>query len=55
MASIPHIAKGLRTVLTTTAKRAARATRVVQRRSKLNGAKFVQTLVFGGLANPAAT
>ena len=55
MASIPHLAKVLRTVLTTTANRAARAMRFVQRRSKLSGAKFVQTLVFGWLANPAAT
>ena len=55
MTSIPHIAKVLRTVLTTTANRAARATRFVQRRSKLSGAKFVQTLVFGWLANPTAT
>jgi Transposase DDE domain len=49
------MAKVLRTVLTTTANRAARATRCVQRRSKLSGAKFVRTLVFGWLANPAAT
>src|SRR2546428_6608646 len=55
MASIPQVAKALRTVLTTTANRAARATRFVQRRSKLSGAKFVQTLVFGWLANPEAT
>lgn len=55
MASIPQVAKVLRTVLTTTATRAARATRFVQRRSKLSGAKFVQTLVFGWLASPEAT
>lgn len=55
MASIPHLAKVLRTVLTTTANRAARATHFVPRRSKLSGAKFVQTLVFGWLANPEAT
>lgn len=55
MTSIAQIAKALRTVLTTTANRAARATRFVQRRSKLSGAKFVQTLVFGWLANPEAT
>lgn len=55
MTSIPQVAKILRTVLTTTANRAARATRFVQRRSKLSGAKFVQTLVFGWLANPDAT
>lgn len=55
MASIPQVAKVLRTVLTRVANRAARATRFVQRRSKLSGAKFVQTLVFGWLANPEAT
>ena len=55
MASIPQVAKALRTVLITTANRAARGTRFVQRRSKLSGAKFVQTLVFGWLANPQAT
>lgn len=55
MASIPQVAHALRTVLTTTANRAARATGFVQRRSKLSGAKFVQTLVFGWLANPDAT
>jgi hypothetical protein len=55
MTSIPQVAKALRTVLTPTANRAARTTRFVQRRSKLSGAKFVQTLVFGWLANPEAT
>ena len=55
MASIPQLAKVLRTVVTQGANRAARATGFVQRRSKLSGAKFVQTLVFGWLANPDAT
>lgn len=55
MASIPQVAQALRTVLTRVANRAARATRFVQRRSKLSGAKFVQTLVFGWLANPDAS
>jgi hypothetical protein len=55
MTSIPQMAKALRTVLTTTANRAARTTRCVHRRSKLSGAKFVQPLVFGWLANPEAT
>jgi Transposase DDE domain len=55
MASIPQVAKALRTVLTRGANRAARATHFVQRRSKLSGAKFVQTLTFGWLANPQAT
>ena len=55
MTSIPQVATALRTVLTRVANRAARATHFVQRRSKLSGAKFVQTLVFGWLANPQAT
>ena len=55
MTSIPHVAQALRTVLTRVANRAARTTGFVQRRSKLSGAKFVQTLGFGWLANPEAT
>ena len=55
MASIPQVAQALRTVLTRVANRGARTTRFVQRRSKLSGAKFVQTRVFGWLANPEAT
>ena len=55
MASIPQVAKVRRTVLTTTAKRAARATRFVPRRSKLSGAKLVHTLVVRWRANPEAT
>lgn len=55
MASIPQVATALRTILTRVANRAARTTHFVRRRSKLSGAKFVQTLVFGWLANPEAT
>lgn len=55
MASIPQVAKALRTVLTRAANRAARTTHFVRRRSKLSGAKFVQTLVFGWVGNPEAT
>lgn len=55
MVSIPQVAQVLRTVLTTTANRAARATGCVQRRSKLSGAKFLQTLVFGWIGNPDAS
>ena len=55
MAAIPQVAKVLRTVLTRVVNRAAHATPCVRRRSKLSGAKFVQTLVFGWLANPEAT
>src|SRR5262245_4012205 len=55
MGSIAQIAQVVRTVLTPTANRAARAPGFVQRRSRLSGAKFVQTLVFGWMANPDAT
>jgi Transposase DDE domain len=55
MTSIPQVAKALRTVVTRVANRAAHTTHFVRRRSKLSGAKFVQTLVFGWLANPEAT
>jgi hypothetical protein len=55
MASIPQVAQALRTVLSRVANRAARTTGCVRRRSKLSGAKFVQTLVCGWLANPEAT
>jgi hypothetical protein len=41
--------------LTDVADKAARRTGFVQRQSKLTGAKFCQTLVFGWLANPQAT
>jgi hypothetical protein len=47
MPPIPQVAKALRTVVTRGANRAARTTHFVQRRSKLRGAKCVQTLVFG--------
>jgi hypothetical protein len=45
----------MQTVLTTVADSAARATGFVQRQSKLSGALFVQTLVFGFLADRHAT
>jgi hypothetical protein len=44
------VASTLQTVLGPIAARAARATGFVQRTSKLTGARFVQTLVFGWLA-----
>jgi hypothetical protein len=53
--TIPDVAQSLRRVLTTTADAVARDTRFVQRRSKLSGAAFVQTLALGWLANPQAT
>lgn len=55
MPSIASLARTLQPLLTTTAEEAAQATGCVQRRSKLNGALLVQTLVLGWLANPRAS
>ena len=52
MTTIPKLAGALQDVVTTTAETAAAATGFVQRRSKLTGAAFVRTLVFGWLATP---
>lgn len=54
MVTIPHVARVMQTILGPVAERAARATGFVQRASKLTGASFVQTLVFGWLAQPQA-
>lgn len=55
MTSVSQLCQTFQTVLTTVADRAARVTRFVQRQSKLTGAKFVQTLVFGWWDNPDAS
>jgi Transposase DDE domain len=55
MATIPQVAHAMREILTTTADDAARTTHFVQRQSRLGGATFSQTLVFGFLSNPQAT
>lgn len=55
MTTVPHLCQTLQTLLTTTADRLARQTGFVQRTSKLTGALFAQTLVFGWLANPHAS
>lgn len=55
MMIIEQVATALQDVLTTLAQRLARETHFVQRESKLDGARFVQTLVFTYLANPDAT
>ena len=55
MTTIPQVAQAMQTVLNDVATVAARATKFVQRQSKLDGAKFVQTLVFTWLAQPQAT
>ena len=52
MTTVPHLARALQELFTTTAERLARRTGFVQRRSKLTGALFAQTLVFGWLADP---
>jgi hypothetical protein len=55
MTTIPHLATTMQTVLGDEAERIARETGLVQRTSKLTGAKFVQTLVWGWLANADST
>ena len=55
MATITQVSQAMQTVLTTVADTAARATGFVQRRSKLTGALFTQTLTLGFLSNPQAT
>ncbi len=54
MATIPQVARAVQRLLGPVAERAARATGLVQRASKLTGARFVQTVVFGWLAQPEA-
>jgi hypothetical protein len=48
------VARAVQAILGPVSERAARATGLVPRTSKLTGARFVQTLVFGWLAAPAA-
>jgi Transposase DDE domain len=52
--TIAQLTETLRTLFTSTADGLARSSGFVQRRSKLGGAAFAQTLVFGALANPQA-
>ena len=54
MATIAQVAGAMQRVLGPVAERAARATGFVRRASKLTGARFVQALVFGWLAQPEA-
>jgi hypothetical protein len=54
MVTIAQLAQTLQTLFTATADALARSSGFVQRRSKLSGAAFAQTLVFGALANPQA-
>lgn len=55
MTTIPQLAAALQELLTAVADRIARETGFVRRASKLGGAEFSQTLVFGWLANAEAT
>src|SRR5918911_797837 len=55
MTSIPQVAQALETVFTTIADQAGRTSDFIVRQVKLRGSTFVQTLVFGFLADPHAT
>jgi hypothetical protein len=55
METIERVAVAMQTVLGEAAEAMARATEAVKRRGKLSGARWVQTLVFGWLANPNAS
>ncbi len=55
MSTIPRVAQCMHRVLTDFANEAAKKSGFIQRQRKLDGASFVQSLVFGWLANPHAT
>src|ERR687885_2111583 len=55
MTIIDQVADALQDVFGSVAQDLGRATKFVQRESKLGGAHFIQTLVFTYLANPDAT
>jgi len=55
MTTVAQLTQALQEVFTTTADALARRTGFVQRTSKLTGALFAQTLIFGWLANPQAS
>lgn len=55
MTLVAHVAHAMQQVLTETAEHAGRHSQFVQRTSKLTGSGFVQTMVFGLLANPNAS
>lgn len=55
MCKIPQIAKSIQTILTPISNTAAIQTGFTQRRSKLTGSAFVQTLVLGWLSHPDAS
>src|SRR5271154_4780363 len=55
MNMVNQVAQAMQSVLTTAAEQAARDSGFCQRRSKLGGAVFAQTLVLGHLRCPSAT
>lgn len=55
MTTLTQVADSIYSTLGPTAERMARDTGFVQRRSKLSGAQWVQTLTFGWQANPDAS
>ncbi len=55
MTDISTLAPKIQTFFNQTANQVARATRFVERASKLNGAMFLQTLTFGFLNDPEAS
>jgi hypothetical protein len=55
MLTIEEVSETLQKVLTEDAHEAGQASGMIQRERKLNGASFVQTLVFGWMANPEAS
>ncbi len=55
MTSVPEIATAMKSVLTDTARRLGRETQFVERASKLDGAAFAQTCVWGWSEHPEAS
>ena len=55
MNTVSQVAEAMSTVLNATSDAAGDQSGFVRRRSKLTGARFVQTLVFGWLKNPQAS
>jgi hypothetical protein len=52
MTTIPQVSQAMQKVLHEEAEKAGRASGFIKRQRKLSGASFVQTLVFGWMANP---
>ena len=55
MSILPQVVEAMQTVLSTKADIIASESDFIKRERKLNGSNFVQTLVFGWLANPSSS